>query len=570
MSPSACHSNFSHLREQARATTLRLATRAVLAFSVWILLAACGSRVTTDTTKPAPSNSRIEVSSYSVSISPTSTKSLTGTVIGAGFAEAITWTSSAPNVATITDDGPFGDINAISEGTTTVYAMLKSNHSVKSPAVTVTVVRAPALSAFTADSTIQQLIVGDSKTVQLNPTKAESRVAVTYAYTSNNPSVATIGAITGVLTAVSGGTTTISVTATGSGVGLRTNSLTASAQVAIGVVQAGGKRIGGGFANTCALKTNGQAYCWGWNLAGQLGDGTFVDHTTPTAVVGNLTFSEISVGYQHTCGIATGGVAYCWGYGGQGRIGNGLLVNRDSPTLVRTAQTFSTIDAGGTTTCALTAVGAAYCWGFNMSFSAAGRDSTDQTTPSLVPLPVTFKVIAGGYANSCGVSTAKTIYCFTHPPELQESDSVYAALDGGRLGKCALSVRGQLACWGGMFETNLPGQPKDSFTRPFVTGFVFKSVVVGADHGCALTVAGIAYCWGFGASGQLGNGSASNRSALTAVSGNLTFVELAAGDSHTCGITTGNQLYCWGRNSNGQLGVPGGAALVPQLVPFTP
>ena len=437
--------------------------------------------------------------------------------------------------------------------------------------MTVTVARAPALIALNVDTAIQQLLVGGQRALIVDPVVAAPRASVSYTFVSNNPSVVTVDARSGLLTALSVGTTSINVTATASGAGLITTTLSANVNVLVGSIPAGGKRITAGFANTCALKTNGQAYCWGWNLAGQLGDGTFADRATPTAVAGGLTFSEISAGYQHTCALTATGVAYCWGYGGQGRLGNGLSVNKETPTRLSTAQSFSTIDAGGTTTCALTASRAAYCWGNKVNFAVTGSQSSDQATPLLVPLPdVTFNVIAGGYVNSCAVSSAKTIYCFDIPPTLQESDPVYAALDAGRLGKCALSVRGQLACWGGAFETNLPGQAKDNATHPFVTGFIFKSVVVGGDHGCALTVVGAAYCWGFGNAGQLGNGVASNRSVLTRVSGDLLFVELAAGDSHTCGVTTTNQVYCWGSNSNGQLGVAGPASLVPQLVPFTP
>ena len=42
-----------------------------------------------------------------------------------------------------------------------------------------------------------------------------------------------------------------------------------------------------------------------------------------------------------------------------------------------------------------------------------------------------------------------------------------------------------------------------------------------------------------------------------AVTGGLTFRQVAVGDQHTCGLTTGNQAYCWGQNWYGQLGAAG-------------
>jgi alpha-tubulin suppressor-like RCC1 family protein len=45
--------------------------------------------------------------------------------------------------------------------------------------------------------------------------------------------------------------------------------------------------IGGGLASifSCGVVTTGKAYCWGWNGAGQLGDGTTTSHYTPKPVV---------------------------------------------------------------------------------------------------------------------------------------------------------------------------------------------------------------------------------------------------------------------------------------------
>jgi alpha-tubulin suppressor-like RCC1 family protein len=62
---------------------------------------------------------------------------------------------------------------------------------------------------------------------------------------------------------------------------------------------------------TCGLTICHQAYCWGFNRNGQLGDGTTIDRTTPVAVVGGLRFREISGAARHTCAITLGNRAYC-------------------------------------------------------------------------------------------------------------------------------------------------------------------------------------------------------------------------------------------------------------------
>jgi alpha-tubulin suppressor-like RCC1 family protein len=84
---------------------------------------------------------------------------------------------------------------------------------------------------------------------------------------------------------------------------------------------------------------------------------------------------------------------------------------------------------------------------------------------------------------------------------------------------------------------------------------VFRSVSAGTSHSCGLTTTGTAYCWGGGGSGQLGDGTTTNRPTPVAVAGGLTFQSVVAGNSHTCGVTTAGVGYCWGSNCCGELGI---------------
>jgi hypothetical protein len=82
------------------------------------------------------------------------------------------------------------------------------------------------------------------------------------------------------------------------------------------------------------------------------------------------------------------------------------------------------------------------------------------------------------------------------------------------------------------------------------------TALVGPSNGssCVLDAKGRASCWGENGSGQVGDGTATYRSAPAAVAGGLTFREISAGGYHTCGIATGNAGWCWGENSDGRLG----------------
>jgi alpha-tubulin suppressor-like RCC1 family protein len=85
---------------------------------------------------------------------------------------------------------------------------------------------------------------------------------------------------------------------------------------------------------TCGETTLNRAYCWGSNVAGQLGDGTTLTRLTPVAVAGGRFYSQVSAGASHTCGKTGAAVGYCWGENADGQLGDGTTTDRNSPVAV--------------------------------------------------------------------------------------------------------------------------------------------------------------------------------------------------------------------------------------------
>jgi alpha-tubulin suppressor-like RCC1 family protein len=99
--------------------------------------------------------------------------------------------------------------------------------------------------------------------------------------------------------------------------------------------------LSAGTAHTCGLTADGSAWCWGSNADGRLGSTPGAEScaglpcsTTPVAVSGGLRFVTISAGGAHTCGIATDGVAYCWGANAAGQLGDGSTASSAAPVRV--------------------------------------------------------------------------------------------------------------------------------------------------------------------------------------------------------------------------------------------
>jgi alpha-tubulin suppressor-like RCC1 family protein len=83
-----------------------------------------------------------------------------------------------------------------------------------------------------------------------------------------------------------------------------------------------------GADHTCGVSTGDVAYCWGYNYHGELGDGgPLADaanvHRSPFAVVGGHSFTGVTTGRVHSCGVTPSGEAYCWGGDTAGQLGDG-------------------------------------------------------------------------------------------------------------------------------------------------------------------------------------------------------------------------------------------------------
>ena len=288
-------------------------------------------------------------------------------------------------------------------------------------------------------------------------------------------------------------------------------------------------KIVAGGTHSCALTSDGAAYCWGLNSIGQLGDNSLTARSAPVAVAGSLKFTNLTAGAGHTCGLTSDGSAYCWGSNGLGQLGDGTTTNRPAPVAVTGGLHFQMITAGGYSvgqTCGVTLSGDAYCWGDN-GFGQLGigsGPSAPHPSPTLVAGGLKWTTLATGLGqHSCGVTTAGTTYCW--------GDNEYGSLGDGTTTR------------------------RDSPVQ-VIGGVAFAQLAAGGfiGHSCGLTSAGKAYCWGENEVGAIGDGTTIDRLSPAAVVGELTFTTLVAGYRHSCGRTTTGTVYCWGSGRAGQLG----------------
>lgn len=187
------------------------------------------------------------------------------------------------------------------------------------------------------------------------------------------------------------------------------------------------KSISAGDWHTCAVASDNQAYCWGYNADGQLGNNSTTDRTVPVAVntsgvLAGKTIQSIEAGNWHTCVIASNGLAYCWGLNSGGQLGNNSTTDRTVPVAVTTSGVLAgkmvkSIAAGDSHTCVIASDNQAYCWGEGTN----GRLGNNSATTSSVPVSITTtgvladktaQSITAGYSHTCVIASDNQVYCW--------------------------------------------------------------------------------------------------------------------------------------------------------------
>jgi uncharacterized protein YjdB len=469
----------------------------------------------------------------------------------------VNWSSSNSSIASVDSAGL---VTANSEGTAQVSATsegVSDSVNVNVTSTVSSVVVTPDTARIYADGTVQL-------SVQVLDANGDPLSGRTVNWSSNKTGVATVNS-SGLVSAVGPGQATITATSEG-----RSDTSTVTV-VEWGYIDAGQKF-------TCGVLTDGEAYCWGENDTGEIGNGTtggFFD--TPEKVQTNQSFVTVSSGFFHNCGVTTSQKIYCWGNNANAALGDGSDVSKNTPVQVSGAFSWSQVSSGANHTCGITTGDDAYCWGINQDGQLGDGGGSDSTIPKAVAGAFSWKDIASGLAHTCGLTTTDEIYCWganaegqlgtgtttplTTPTTAVSGAQTWVDVSVGANHTCGTTNTGKVYCWGSNSDGQLGLDPSSTTNRTTpvevsIAGATLDTVELGLSYSCTITSSSDAYCWGFNGQANFGNGApTSSQFTPVKIGGGYNWSQLGAGLQHTCGINQFIDAYCMGDNDNGELGI---------------
>lgn len=303
--------------------------------------------------------------------------------------------------------------------------------------------------------------------------------------------------------------------------------------------------ISAGDRHALAVTRDGDLHAWGAGERGQLGLGELRTVTAPIRVNG-LTTIEIAAASSgvHSLAVTTDGVIWGWGANERGQVGDGTQEDRPFPVqitepgyacLVGTPVLFppgGSFDRPVRVTAHCATAGAVIHFTRGGFDPAASDPVLDAESGILIDRTTTLR--ARAFRNGMPASNvAVAVY------RIAEEGGEQSQPGPGRSAGAGASAR--------------EGRPEGMVPR---TSLVFTPGIVaaGLSHSLVRKPDGSVWAFGLNSSGQLGDGTQTNRHYPVEVFGLTDVVAVAAGAYHSAALRTDNTVWAWGLSTSGQVG----------------
>jgi len=366
-------------------------------------------------------------------------------------------------------------------------------------------------------------------------------------------------------------------------------------------------QIAAGGLHTVAIKSDGTLWAWGYNMYGQLGDGTFrefkegeddliyilgkvkINKNIPVKIGADTNWMKISAGKHHTLAIKSDGTLWAWGDGNWGKLGNDSNEDIPNPIQIGNDTDWSSVSAGEDHTIAIKKDGTLWAWGANYKATFQLGDGTfvHKETPTQIGNDNDWSKIAAGYHHNLAIKKDGSLWAWGYNrcgqlgdgtdgtatskdrPTRIGTDTDWVEIAASEEYSLALKYNGTLWVWGNIAyggykdvaygTTTIPVKRIKTQKIPLKVGndTDWLKIAAGESHNLAIKKDGSLWAWGSNFIGQLGDGTRTeeNKDTPVRVGNDRDWLAIAAGGGHSVALKKNGSLWTWGNNQFGQLGL---------------
>jgi alpha-tubulin suppressor-like RCC1 family protein len=319
----------------------------------------------------------------------------------------------------------------------------------------------------------------------------------------------------------------------------------------------------GQFKHGAGIKSDGTLWVWGNNYAGKLGTADLNNRLTPvTTFAGGTNWQQVSCGGYYTCAIKTDGTLWSWGYGFNGVLGNANITNRSTPVTTFSGGTnWRQVSCGYRHTAAIKTDGTLWAWGFNgFRTGALGNNSSSSCSTPITTFAggTNWKQVSCGYQDTtAAVKTDGTLWVWgsntglslginSTAPFMSTPVTTFAGgtnwkevSAGGNFLTAAIKTDGTLWVWGSGDLLGINDNTnKSTPVTTFAGGTNWREVSASAFHTVAIKTDGTLWTWGDNDLAKLGTNDATNKlTPVTTFAGGTNWEQVSAGARLSGAIT---------------------------------
>jgi len=334
------------------------------------------------------------------------------------------------------------------------------------------------------------------------------------------------------------------------------------------------QHIAGGRTNSLFICADGSARSCGYNVNGELGDGTKTERNTTVQVTGLSNVTAVAAGDYFSLFLKSDSTVWACGINTYGQLGNGTTKDTTTATKISSLSGIIAISAGTSHCLFLKSDGTVWSCGYNFYGQLGDASTNDAHTPIQVSGVSGITAISAGDAHSMFLKNDGTVWVCgsngsgrfgdgtttaNHTPFQLTTVSGIKAISAGL--DHSLFLKNDGTVWGA--GSNSDGQLGDkSFNDRHtpvqmgnLNGVVVTAIAAGNYFSLILKNDSTVWATGDNNSYELGdNGAESSRDSVKAIASATGVVAIAAGNEHNLFMKKDGTVWSCGFNGSGECG----------------